>query len=118
MGGLSYGGFKDAFVKFETKATELDKFTAECLYGIGSSVLGVKFNGTSPSAGANFASGPYFASVMSSEKFTQFNAHASFNATDQLTLATTCQYGGKKQKSSVEWGLAAAYKFDKTMTIK
>jgi hypothetical protein len=115
--GLSYGGIKDAMVKFETKTTQMDKFTGELLYGgIGGVVVGAKFNGpTMPSLGLNFTSGPFFASVIAQDTFSVFNLHTSYKATNELTVAKTYTHGGK---SNGEWSVGAAYKVDGTMTVK
>jgi hypothetical protein len=114
---ISYGGFKDSFFKFETKATAPDKFTGECLYGVGKSVLGCKFNGAAgcPVVAANFTKGPFFLSCVAEDQVSAFTGHMSYKASDDLTLAKTYQLFGKKNG---QWGVAAAYKVDKSTTVK
>lgn len=114
--GLSYTGIPDAFVKFETKAAAIDKFTLECLYGVGGAVVGASFNGPKfPTLGANFTSGPFFASVIAKEMAKEITLHSSYKVTPDLSVAKTYQYGGKKNG---DWGVAASYKVDGTMSVK
>jgi|Transcript_81607 hypothetical protein len=104
---LTYTGIKDAYAKFETKPLKVDDFTAECLYGVGPAVVGAQFKGTDvskASVGLNFTSGNFFASVIAKKMFSDFTAYAYFKPMSDVSLAATCNYGGK----DVTWTVGGA----------
>merc|ERR1719188_2503504 len=69
--GCTYTGIKDTLVKFETKATKPDDFTAEVTHALGMATCGVKFgkaNVARPDLGVRLQSGAYFCSLMAKDK--------------------------------------------------
>jgi hypothetical protein len=109
----TYTGINDLSLKLETKHFNPADFTAECLYGIGSSVIGVKMNGMKnpiPDVGANFQSGDMFASVLAKNQLAEFTGHGYYKVSADIKVAATYQHGGKNSGTWTVGGAAAINK--------
>jgi hypothetical protein len=105
---LTFTGLPNALVKFETKPFKPEDFTAEALYGFGSSVVGAKLVGMDkmPEVGANFASGQFFGSVTTKD-FKAFVGHGFYNVSADVKVAGTVEIS--KMAAISKWGVGGVF---------
>jgi len=116
--GFTYTGMKDTLLKFETKAMKPGDFTCELTRTAGIATFGVKCGAANvkcPDLGVRFASGPFFCSLLAKEKVSAFTAHCFYKASNELKIAATGDYGGKK---SGQFGVGLAYDVVKGTKLK
>jgi hypothetical protein len=114
--GATFTGIKDTQLKFETKPFT-QEFTFECTRSQGPATVGVKCtqkNYAAPDLGLRITQSGIFASLLVTDAFKTFEAHAHYKLTDSLDLALTAKQGGK----SPTGGLGVAFKMDANTTIK
>jgi hypothetical protein len=105
--GLTFTGIPNAQIKFETKATKPEDFTAEALYGLGSAVVGAKLVGMGkmPEVGMNFASGKMFGSVTTKD-FKAFVGHGYYNLSADVKVAGTVE---TSTSAISKWGVGGVF---------
>jgi len=114
----TYTGIADTTVKLETKHSAPTDFTAECVHGHGSAVIGAQFKGTTnlcPAVGVSFQQGDIFASVIAKNMFSEFTAHGLYKVSKDIKVAATYQQGGK---TSGSWAIGGAASINKDLTAK
>jgi hypothetical protein len=114
--GATFTGIKDTQLKFETKPFT-QAFTFECTRTQGPATLGLKCtekNYAAPDFGLRLTHSGVFASLVVTDAFKTFEAHAHYKLTDALDLALTAKQGGKGPTG----GAGVAFKMDSNTTIK
>eukprot|EP00933_Yihiella_yeosuensis_P035378 TRINITY_DN288_c0_g1_i1.p1 TRINITY_DN288_c0_g1~~TRINITY_DN288_c0_g1_i1.p1 ORF type:complete len:275 (+),score=63.85 TRINITY_DN288_c0_g1_i1:72-896(+) len=114
--GFTYTGVADTQLKFETKPTEPQNFTAEVTRAQGPATIGLLWNGRL-NAGVRFVQGPFFASVLAKElqQKPSFQVNGFYKVSDDVKCACSYTHGGKQ---SGNFAVGLSYQAHKSATIK
>lgn len=106
--GFTYSGIAATQLKLETKVSNPQDFTFEATREQGPATLGLKYSSsqTSPDVAANFANGPFFASLVAKDAFKSFAANALYKVNDDVKVAAIYNAGGKQNG---QFALAASF---------
>jgi len=114
--GFTFTGVADTQIKADALVAKPDAFSIEATRSIPNGVLGLKCgmaNLTAPDIGFRFQSGPLFASVLASKKFSCFTAHAFYKVSDDIKIAATCV-----QEKDMKGAAGVEYKVSKETAVK
>lgn len=115
--GLTYSALKDVRLAADFTGVAVQDTVAEitvqpCQYV----VLGAKMKAPwCPEVGIRAVHGPYFASLLAKEKFSTFTASCHYKALDNVRVAGSYVYGGKKNGT---FALGLTYSCNKNTLMK
>jgi len=121
---LEVDALGDTVFNFQTTQSAPADVTAAWIYGglagspfmnqfMGYCVIGTRFNGTStwcPDVGLSTRAGQFFTSLVAEKKFSELKGSALVNVTDDISVAASCQLGGKDSGTWAAGGWAALSK--------
>jgi len=114
--GFTFTGLADTQIKADAPVAKPDAFAIEATRSIPNGVLGLKCgmaNLSAPDLGFRFQSGPLFASLLATKKFSCFTAHAFYKVSDDIKVAATCV-----QEKEIKGAAGVEYKVSKETTVK
>lgn len=117
----TYTGVANTSLKLETKHSCPTNFTLEAahkLSGFPAVVVARTPDGVGnfcPDVGVNYQAGDLFASLIAKGQFTEFTAHALYQATKDAKVAATYQHGGKANGA---YAVGAAFEVSKELSAK
>lgn len=115
--GVTYTGFADTQVKFETKVLDPNAFQAEITRTVCPAVVGVKLsNGKDIDVGARGTVSGLFASLVVSKQFSTFEAMCHYKVNDKFEVAASAKKDPKTV--SATGGIKCAVNGDITVKAK
>lgn len=114
--GATFTGIADTQLKFEVKPLT-QAFSFEATRKQGPATLGLKLNEKNlqaPDVGLCVSQSGVFASLLVTDKFKTFEAHAHYKLTNNVEVAATAKQGSK----GLDAGAGFSFQFDDKTTIK